>query len=288
VVNPGETVLSFITHPVMKKILVPTDFSACAQYAGRVAIAIAKKSGAELFFLHLEETVPEVAHMLSAHAPSIESQEGHARHQLLETVSQAEKEGVTAHGIFISNDKVEEIQDYIKPYNIDFLVMGSHGAKGIREAVIGSKTQNVIRQATVPALVIKQEQSFNPQRIVFASTFREDVTVALKEVAAFCAIWQAELHLVFVNLFYHLIEEEEAKYIMNEQMSHLPGVAYTTSITETNDEEWGITQFSKTIGADVIAVMLERPKGLSRLFNSSVAERLINHESSPVLVINPY
>jgi nucleotide-binding universal stress UspA family protein len=271
----------------MKKILVPTDYSSCARYATAVALEIAKKSGAELFFLHLEEVVPEVTHVPMHKSPAMESRVGQARYQLQEIVSQAEKSGLKAHGIFVPTDKRENIEDYIQPYQIDFMVMGSHGAKGFREAIIGSKTQKVIRHTPVPVLVIKREQSFHPKRIVFASTFREDVTKGLKEVASFGAIWNAELHLAFVNLLYHLIEEDEAKQIMERQMSYLPGVEYTKSITETNDEEWGITQFSKTIEADVIAVMLERPKGLSRLFNSSVAERLINHESSPVLIINP-
>ena len=48
----------------------------------------------------------------------------------------------------------EQIERYIKPLNIDFVVMGSHGATGIRELVIGNNTQRIVRKSSIPVLVI--------------------------------------------------------------------------------------------------------------------------------------
>lgn len=271
----------------MKKILVPTDFSDCANHAIDVAKSISIKSGAELLILHLEEVMPEVAHVLHQTAAEDNPHHvGHARYQLQRVVDTFENDGVKAKGIFVPNDGRESIEDYIKPYEIDFMVMGSHGAKGIREAIIGSKTQKVIRKSSVPVLVIKKPiKNFFPKRILFASTFREDVHKPLKEVVAFAKFWKAELDLVFLNLLAHLIEEHEAKRIMAKQMESCPDVAFTLNISETNDEEWGISKFARLIKSDVIAVVYDTHTGFNRLFNSSVAEKLINHEETPVLVM---
>jgi nucleotide-binding universal stress UspA family protein len=273
----------------MKKILVPTDYSDCATSAVDVAKAIAVKSGAELFVLHLEEVVPEVAHVL--HHVVIEENThrvGQARYQLQQVVDSIVKDGVKTRAVFVPNEGRESIEDYIKPYDIDFLVMGSHGARGIREVIIGSKTQKVIRESSVPALVIKRPiKKFNPKKIVFASTFREDISKPLKEVLAFAKLWNAELDLVFINMLAHLIEEHEAKKIMVKQMPESPGVTYSLNITDTNDEEWGISKFARLVNADVISVVLDTHTGFSRLFNASVAEKLINHEEIPILVMTP-
>jgi nucleotide-binding universal stress UspA family protein len=280
--------LAGLKFNTMKKILVPTDYSDCANNAIDVAKEIANKSGAELYLLHLEEVVPEVAHV--AHHAAMEDNQhhiiGHARFQLQQLVDIAVKEGCKAKSVFVPNEGKEAIEDYIKPYEIDFMVMGSHGARGIREAFIGSKTQKVIKNSTVPVLVIKKQvTNFSPKKILFASTFREDATQSLKQVADFAKLWNADLNLVFLNLLSHLIEPNEAKRIMSKQMEFDPGVPYTLNINDTNDEEWGISKFARLLNADVIAVVYDKHTGFNRLFSSSVAEKLINHEEIPVLVM---
>jgi len=231
--------------------------------------------------------VPEVEHVL--HQTVVKENPhrvGQARYQLQQVVEVLEKEKIKARGIFVLNDGRESIEDYIKPYEIDFMVMGSHGAKGIREAIIGSKTQKVIRKSSVPVLVVKRpNKHFSPKKILFASTFREDVHKPLKEVASFAKFWNAELDLVFLNLLAHLIEEHEARRIMTKEMEACPDVEFTLNISETNDEEWGISKFARLIKSDVIAVVYDTHTGFNRLFNSSVAEKLINHEETPVLVM---
>jgi len=272
---------------IMKRILIPTDYSDCANNAVEVARAIAQRSGAELYVIHFEEIVPEVAHVLH-HAAGEDNlhRVGHARIQLLHTVELLEQAGLKAKAVFVPDEGREAIEDYIKPYEIDFIVMGSHGAKGIREALIGSKTQKVIKQSTVPVLVIKhRHKNFYPRRILFASTFREDISKPLRNVVEFANLWGAEIDLVFINMLSHLIEEHEAKRIMERQMAPVAGARYTLNISETNDEEWGISKFARAIQADLIAVVCDTHTGFSRLFNSSVAEKLINHESIPVLVM---
>ncbi len=263
----------------MKKILVPTDYSDCANFAAEVAKEIALKSNAELYFLHLEEVVPEVVHV----------KVGKARYQLQQQAEQAEREGLTAHAIFVGSDREEHIEDYVKSYDIDFVVMGSHGASGIREAFLGSKTQKVIRHVQVPVLVIKKpwEGPFHPERIVFASTFREDVTTQLKQVVNFAKLWNAKVDLVFINLLNHLIDEFEAQKQMRIQMKEAGITGCTLNVSETNDEEFGIMKFAESIDADVIAVVLDTPTGITSLFSSSVAEKLVNHSQIPILVMNP-
>jgi len=270
----------------MKKILVPTDYSECANNAMNVAKEIATKSNAELYIIHLEEVVPEVVHVLHKTAVEVNPHHvGHARYQLQELVTSLEKEGLKAKAVFVPNEGKEAIEDYIKPYEIDFMVMGSHGAKGIK-SVIGSNTLRVIKNSTVPVLVIKRSiQRFNPKKILFASTFREDVTKALKEVIAFARLWNAELDLVFLNMLSHLIEEHEAKRIMSMQLESTPNLTVTLNIIETNDEEWGISKFAEQVNSDVVAVVFDTHTGFNRLFNASVAEKLIHHESIPILII---
>lgn len=271
----------------MKKILVPTDFSDCANNAVDVAKAIALRSGAELNFIHIEEQTPEVVHVSQTKVPAKDAHLGIARYELQHTVDLTEKEGIKAKPIFVLSGTGEELKDYVKPYEIDLIVMGSHGEKGWREVIVGSRTKALLREVSVPVLVVKKPNpNFNPKRIVFASTFKEDVTPCLKAIISFSKYWNAELELVFINMMDHPHQEEEAKEIMKKQMDLVEPVTYTLNVSDTNDEEWGISKFADLVKADMISVVMDKHTGLVGLFKSSVAEKLITHSSLPVLVLN--
>ncbi|MBX2940798.1 MAG: universal stress protein [Cyclobacteriaceae bacterium] len=271
---------------MMKRILVPTDFSTCANAAAEMAMRLAKLSGAEIYFLHLAVgdfspfPVPGKSGSLDDNQAAIE------KDNLAQMVEAAEADGIRAKYELVLGNGKEQIQDYIQPLQIDFLVMGSHGATGIRELVIGSKTQNVIRNIKIPCLVVKgMPRASELKHIVFASDFRKDCSSSFEVVIAFARVWHSRIHLLFVNLLNHLVDENAARLMMSNQMENFSNIDYTLNMIETNDKEFGIAQFAKEIDADMIAVSMETRTLLSRLFNPSVAEQLINRSAIPVLII---
>jgi nucleotide-binding universal stress UspA family protein len=268
----------------MKRILVPTDFSDCANAAAEMALLLAKRSKAEIVFLHLSKDQSDSSQ--DSDIAYANTEIGQSKIKLDQLVSTAEAKGVKAKAELIEGTGHEHIEDYIKPYRIDWLVMGSHGVTGIREAIIGSKTQHVIRDVSVPTLVVKHKPlKRKPKNIVFASTFQEHITNTLTTVVGFSKLWKANLHLLFINVADHLIEEKAAKSMMTKQVERFSGTKFTQSIIETNDKEFGIAQFAEMIDADMIAVVMESKNILERLLNPSLTEHLINHSPLPVLVI---
>ncbi len=178
----------------------------------------------------------------------------------------------------------ERIENYIRPLDIDLVVMGSHGASGIRELVIGSNTQRVVRHATVPVLVVKNKikEPFNIDRIIFASTFATDTISDFDQVARFAKLWNATLDILFVNFKDKVIDQTTMNRIAKELTLPYPELKYTVNDIETNDEEWGIHQFVDQTDADMVALTTHDRTGF---IPHSVAEDIVNHEKIPVLVI---
>ena len=271
----------------MKRILVPTDFSACANAAAEMALQIAKLNEAEIYFLHLSTDYSTPAHVPGKSVVHDSSEIGIIKDKLDQLVKAAEADGIRANRELVIGSGQEQIKDYIQPYKIDFLVMGSHGATGIRELILGSNTQNVIKNIRVPSLVVKQMPKRKElKHIVFASNFKRDCSNSLNEVIAISRLWGSRVHLLFINLLNHLIEENTARGMMSKQMEDFLNVDYTLNITETNDKEFGIAQFASEIDADLIAVVMEKKNLVGRLFSPGIAERLINHSALPVLIVN--
>lgn len=271
----------------MKRILVPTDFSDCANAASEVALQLAKRSGAEIFFLHLAIGRKESAKAPQKSIAYTDSEIGLAKFKLDQLVYAAEADGIKSKPELVIGTGQERIEDFIKPYKIDWLVMGSHGATGIRERIIGSKTQYTIRNLQVPSIVVKHMPAKSTlDHIVFASHFKKDNSHSLGEVINFARIWNARVHLLFINTLGHLIDDKIARLMMSEQMNKYASTNFTLNVTETNDSEFGIMQFAKDIRADMISVGMESNSLIGRLLNPSLAEQLINHSALPVLIIN--
>lgn len=270
----------------MKRILVPTDFSECAAIASDMALLMARRLKAELFFLHLGIDKSGYAHVPGKSITHVDAESGQARYQLDQLVKKAEEAGVRAKAELVLGSGREKIEDYIEPYRIEMVIMGSHGATGFRETIIGSNTQRVIRNVAVPALVVKKPfKGTEIENIVFASRFKEDVKMAVRLTVDFARHWNAKVHLLFINMVSHLIDERIARLIMSKEVEQYPETDFTMSITETNDKEFGITDFAVKSGADIVAVALEPQSTVGRLINPNLAEQLINHAPFPVLII---
>ena len=186
----------------MKNILVPTDFSDAANRAADIAIAIAEKSQSEIHFLHLQITpVPwtKLNKEKEKRFPDTLKQIGHARDELGKLVKKAEGKGLKAKEFLVFDVGREEILKHIPFHHHDFVVMGSHGASGAKELFVGSNAQKVLRDATVPVLVVKEKSNWPFKNVIFASDFEEDVREPFRMVVEFADLNESNIHLLYVN-----------------------------------------------------------------------------------------
>jgi nucleotide-binding universal stress UspA family protein len=269
----------------MKKILVPTDFSPCAENAVDVALEIARKAGAHIVFQHLHDDASGSMHTLQEHEKH-DARLAYAKSKLDELVHRAGQIGLDAQQLLVMNKGNDKIENYIEPLEIDLVVMGSHGATGIRELVIGSQTERVVRHAKASVLVIKHlPDTIEFKDVLFATTFHEDLRPALTIPNELCALWNGRIHLLYVGIEKDPQTKAEVEEKMNVLEQHFPKATFTRNFITTNDPEWGIKHAAKDVTPDAIALTTELKAG-TFIFSHSLAENLVNHETMPVLVIN--
>jgi nucleotide-binding universal stress UspA family protein len=150
---------------VWNKILVPHDFSQSANHAAAIARDEAKHHGAEILLLHVIDLphqldpdamiVPEPNHApISIKQYAIASAETHI-HGLAQRLA---KDGVTATGIVVLGNPIDEINRAIEDHQIDLIVMGTHGRTGLRHLMVGSVAERVVRTSKVPVLTIRHAE----------------------------------------------------------------------------------------------------------------------------------
>ncbi|HNP94051.1 MAG TPA: universal stress protein [Cyclobacteriaceae bacterium] len=276
----------------MKKILVPTDFSDCANAAVTVALDIAKKAQAEIYFLHMHETAPEGGHAhmhggghtISSHH---HSHEGHHKNELDKLVRLAEQKGVSAKPVLVKNTGNEQIISYIEGYQVDLVIMGTQGTSGLSEFISGSTAQRIVRESPVPVLVVKEgNEKRQFKNIVFASSFEEDVHKPYLRIVELADLLGAHIHLLYVNMPFNFKETDEAEANMHDFHKKCPRGTCSINIYNALNEERGIQKFANSIHADVIALTTHGRSGFLKLMSRSVTESLVNHSQIPVLSVN--
>ncbi|MCB0568764.1 MAG: universal stress protein [Phaeodactylibacter sp.] len=273
----------------MQSILVPTDFSACAQYATEAAAQLAQRFQARLHLLACLD-IPDNWSGLPAREqqkfPEAQQQVHNA--EVLLADLQLKYAGLDVTTAFRSGNVAREVARYAQAHGIGLIVMGSHGTSGKSEYFIGSNTQKTVREAHCPILVVKEpilDMSFD--KVVFASNFTEEEKGPFLHFKEFVKHFVPEIHLVEI----HTASLFDPPYILSQESmndfralcSPLPCKIH---VHRNYSIERGIRVFSEEIGAKLIGISNHNRHPLKRMLAGSNVEALVNHANIPVLSID--
>ena len=273
----------------MQRIIVPIDFSEHSEFALEAASNIAKKYEAELIVLHMLELSDAI---LTAGNDSLNEEAVFylklAEKKFETFLDKPYLEGINVTPI-IKHFKVwSEVNDVAKENDANLIVMGSHGVSGIKEVLVGSNTEKVVRHSEIPVLIIKHNPIlFDFENGVFASDFSEDaVSSYLKAKKTFEKLG-AKMHLVYVNSpdgnFKSSSEIDKlVSNFLKKADGDLENLSNVNVVSDYSVEK-GILNFANLTGADVIAVATHGRKGLAHFFEGSISEDIANHSTLPVM-----
>jgi len=270
----------------MKRILVPTDFSEHAEHALKVAAKIAKENNGEIFIVHMLELPSQMADAVSSGAavPEIMLFLNKAHERLEELLTKDYLEGVKVTEAIKYERAFEGIIKHSTEYDIDMVVMGSHGASGFKELLVGSTTEKIVRNSEAPVLVIKNDSpNFNANRFVFASDFSEETRGSFEKVLKLAKMFNSHLDLVMINTPNSFKTSHQAQKIMKDFVSSYTVDNYSLHIYNDSNIETGILNFSNSVNADLIGMCTHGRTSLYHFFNGSISEGLVNHASKPVV-----
>lgn len=286
----------------MKRILFPTDFSPAADSAMEVAFNLAKNAQAELVIFHALNTVQQFMEMnitsgadllMPTVQPElvqeiIQSHRKIAEQKLAERAHKAEEKGVWYQTVLNEQSLDVCINEVIDEKNIGFVVMGTHGASGIAETLIGSNAQKVVRRATVPVLTLNGNVGdLTIRRIAFFSDFLDsDTCDQIPRVQRFASWFNAELSYVFVNTPNYFEPTHVVQKRMSEVITAHGGAATASEIYNDFDIAEGVINYSVNNEVSIIALVTHGFSGLKKLFNDNVTESVVNHSKIPVLSLH--
>jgi nucleotide-binding universal stress UspA family protein len=270
----------------MKRILIPVDFSDLARYALEMAEKMQVELEAELHFVHVitlpshiylkpDGSLMDDGEMTTSGLKNQQEQAALRLKSWTNGVKAAHKE------VVLFGHVNETTLNYVKTNGIDMIVMGTHGAHGMKELLTGSHAEYLAMHADAPVLSIKGATT-QMDRMLLASDFTADMPSRVELLLALKKAFNARLYLLQVQLK----GKKRSEVAIQEKMSafaekhDLEDVYY--AIYPAHDLEEGIVRFAAEQQIGLIAIGSMQRTGLNRILNGCISADLVNHVDKPI------
>ena len=152
------------------KILIAVEDSQYSARATEYGIDLAKKLGAEIALLHVNElpvATPYVADPLMNEPPIMMPEMVHAQEdaskKLLNKIAESIAEETTVYTFHKIGNPKDEILNTAEEWDADMIILGTHGRTGLDHFISGSVAEKVARKAHCPVLIIPNKDSTENQ-----------------------------------------------------------------------------------------------------------------------------
>jgi nucleotide-binding universal stress UspA family protein len=146
----------------IKRILVPTDFSACSEQAVKYASELALSMNAKVYVLHVAEHSSDGGdpdsnkYMIPEYISEIERS---MKERLNGITSELKAKGLDAEPLLLAGRAYADIVRTAGELAVDLIVIATHGRTGFTHLVVGSTAEKVVRLSTCPVLTVKSQPS---------------------------------------------------------------------------------------------------------------------------------
>jgi nucleotide-binding universal stress UspA family protein len=146
---------------MIKKILIPTDFSPSAQHAIEYAISLNKLFHARLYLLHVLQDFTEFSEFTLnlSFLPELYAEFEQSAAKRLEEIATAKMPSDTTCDTYIVHGvPFNEIINFAREEKIDLIVIGTHGRTGLKHMFFGSTAEKVVKRAPCSVLVARKPE----------------------------------------------------------------------------------------------------------------------------------
>ncbi|WP_291115261.1 universal stress protein [Flavobacterium sp. UBA6135] len=275
----------------MTRILYPTDFSKASLNAFVYALKLAEVTKGELFVLHVYE-LPQL-HMgglpstLKEVYDSIELENFENLKDQIPILRRIAEENNLGHvqmsHILKHGDLIWAIKKIVKEERIDYVVMGTKGASGLKETFLGSNTGTVIIESEAIVIGVPEEAAFNEiKNIVFTTRFKEKDIKALKQVIQLAQAFKAKVHCLYIKTAKSDVKDvviQDWKFLFKDD-------EVVFHIIENENVKQSILDFTNDYNVDLLAMLNYKRGFFEELFNQSLTQKLAYHVKVPILAIH--
>lgn len=274
-----------------KKILFPTDFSDASKNAFIYALQLAESIKAEVITIHVYQlpqanyiNISEYLHEIYDVTELSNFENYKDEVPSLRRIAEQNNLGhiKISHALILGN-LVPEIKKITENEKIDFVVMGTKGATGLKETFFGTVATKVMNDVKALVLIIPEHCRYQPiKKMLFLTQYKSEDTAAFKTIISLSEIFQTPVDCLRVA---HSKDESQHdcradwKVLMEDKEVVFHSI-------EGDDVEGIILNFITLYKINLIAMHVYHRNFFEKLFKISLAKKLAFHLNVPILGIH--
>jgi nucleotide-binding universal stress UspA family protein len=274
---------------MISKILIPTDFSEVANNALQYAIQLAKKTQAEIHILYVKNI------------PIMDNSFPNNVYQtyMIEVDEFTKKSFEDLTSKFLKNAEVkfkthtafgfiqDEIQDFSEKNEIDLILLGTTGASGIQEILIGSNAASVAANSAIPVLIIPPTSNFEEIiHLVYATDYNEPEFPAVSRLAYFANLYDADVSILHVKSDYDNFFDAEHNFFSRNKNAAEFKKWKIIKLPKDGSIIESINTFITNNHSNMIVMAKHNRNFFDKLFHISLSKKMAYHTKIPLLVLN--
>lgn len=285
-----EMETGLIKNELVRKILVPVDYSQNSLQALTSAMHLAEKFDAAIVLLHVFHTPFADEHMPAEMVKDmIESQKMISEKEMMafwEEHCKPFKQTVQFSHKTIMGFAAESIRDIAIAENCDLIMMGTRGGNSLQDKLFGTVTWNIIKNSKIPVIAIPEHTKFDEiKKIMMPFEGNLQDLETLDYLLEFSEKFDAEVHAVNFMIdnthnksFTDKLQQRFRKKIENDKLQ----LYY---LSEKNITE-GIRKFAQKNNMDMICMITHTHGLLSTIFHMSITRNIALYSEIPLLAYN--
>lgn len=269
---------------VLKHILFPTDFSENAKNAIFYGLSLYGDEPCKFFFLNTVPIIYDSSGFPMMLNDIITENANNSFNLLKKQIDKKFK-----HNTFniVTECRVGElvsiISSFVNRQKITQIIMGTRGAIGVSELLVGSNTASVIKQVNCPVLAIPEKSGFKSlKKMVLAIDDENGLNKqVLKPILEMTNKYKSEV------LILHVIKNnEEEKLLVKKKIEKLlKDIKHSYHFVYDENVPHGIEEFVKKQNASLLGMISRKHKFFERIFRRSITKKVSFHTKLPLLVI---
>jgi nucleotide-binding universal stress UspA family protein len=278
---------------LLQNIVVPVDFSECAENAIRFAVAIALRTGATIHLLHNVSVPVQTGEVLAVPIADLEREEAKRLGDLaVEITNWLDKERLrriqVKHQVRVGFAS-EEIVNAAVIDHADLIVMGTRGAGKIAGAILGSNASAVVKNAQCPVLVVPEDAEFEGfKHIAYSTDLHEIKPDTVRRLVDFAGLFEAKLHIVHIIVDKDQFEPDQASLYKMEFGSAAPyeNTSFHVVYADGKSTSEAIQSYVDANDIELVAMLTHNRSFWDKLFHPSVTKQIALHSNRPLLAFH--
>ncbi|WGH75209.1 universal stress protein [Tenacibaculum tangerinum] len=273
----------------MKNILIPYNFSGAAINALNYTKQLFKEVEVNICLLNVYVSQPSEMLSDEENEKWFNEMDNEIEEELKYLIDVLKREGANFNYDYVvaSNSLTKAVKNTVREKNIDVIIAGTKGAKGLAETFIGTNAMKIINTINeCPILVVPMHYKYKPlHQIVFSTNFKRKFTIKeLQFLINLCVLKKCMLEVVSLSEENFLSENQQRNKVKLRELLQELNVVYE-KLDWKDSETITLEEHIEETESELLVLINHKHNFFNRLLDENVLKKSAFHSKIPILIL---